>query len=54
MQATKESVRRGLALPLDEAYAVETEISHRVFATEDATEGPRAFVEKRPPLWRGH
>jgi len=53
VQATKESVRRGLALPLDEAYAVETEISHRVFATEDATEGPRAFVEKRPPLWRG-
>ena len=53
VQATKESVRRGLALPLDEAYALESEISHRVFATEDAAEGPRAFVEKRPPVWRG-
>ena len=53
VQATKESVRRGLALPLDEAYAVETEISHRVFATEDAVEGPRAFAERRPPVWRG-
>jgi len=24
-----------------------------VLATEDAREGPRAFAEKRPPVWRG-
>jgi crotonobetainyl-CoA hydratase len=23
-------------------------------ASEDAKEGPRAFAEKRPPVWRGH
>ena len=27
--------------------------SRRVFATEDFKEGPRAFVEKRPPNWVG-
>ncbi len=53
VQATKESVMRGLALSLDEAYAVETEISKRVFQSEDAKEGPKAFAEKRPPVWKG-
>jgi enoyl-CoA hydratase len=53
VQATKESVVRAFGAGLDEAYATETEISHRIFATEDAAEGPRAFAEKRPPVWRG-
>jgi enoyl-CoA hydratase len=52
VQATKESVMRGLALSLDEAYGVETEMSKRIFQTEDAKEGPKAFAEKRPPRWR--
>ncbi len=53
VQATKESVLRGLALELDEAYKVEQEISTRVFSSEDAREGPRAFAEKRSPVWHG-
>jgi enoyl-CoA hydratase len=53
VQATKESVLRGLALPLAEAYALEAEIARRVFQSEDAKEGPRAFAEKRKPRWRG-
>ena len=53
IRATKESVLRGLALDLEGAYATETELSHRIFATDDAQEGPRAFAEKRPPTWRG-
>jgi enoyl-CoA hydratase len=53
VQATKESVMRGLALPLGEAYDVESEISKRVFQSEDAQEGPKAFAEKRPPQWKG-
>ena len=51
VQATKESVMRGLALPLKEAYRLEAELSKRVFQTEDAKEGPKAFVEKRAPKW---
>jgi enoyl-CoA hydratase len=53
VQATKESVLRGLAGTLDEAYSVEEELSKSIFATEDAKEGPKAFAEKRPPRWQG-
>jgi enoyl-CoA hydratase len=53
VQATKESVLRCLALNLPEAYKLESEISTRVFSTEDAKEGPKAFAEKRPPVWQG-
>jgi len=53
VQATKESVLRGLALPLEEAYALEQELSSKIFQSEDAKEGPKAFAEKRPPVWQG-
>jgi enoyl-CoA hydratase len=52
VQATKESVMRGLALDMGEAYRVEAEISSMVFQTEDAKEGPKAFAEKRAPVWQ--
>ncbi len=51
--ATKQSAVEGLALDLHSAYANETRHSDRIFETEDAKEGPRAFAEKRPPNWRG-
>ncbi len=52
IQATKESVMTGLGLSLEEAYKFESEISGRVFQTEDAKEGPKAFAEKRAPVWK--
>jgi len=52
VRATKESVIRGLQGTLKEAYRIEQELSQRVFASEDAKEGPKAFTEKRPPVWR--
>jgi enoyl-CoA hydratase len=51
--ATKQSAVEGLALDLEAAFANESRHSDRVFATEDAKEGPRAFAEKRPPNWSG-
>ncbi|MEX0664115.1 MAG: enoyl-CoA hydratase-related protein [Acidimicrobiia bacterium] len=54
IQGTKESALRCFgAGTLEAAYEIESEISKRVFATEDAVEGPLAFTEKRPPNWQG-
>jgi enoyl-CoA hydratase len=53
VQGTKESVLRGLLVDLKEAYKIEQAISQSVFSTEDAKEGPKAFAEKRKPVWQG-
>jgi enoyl-CoA hydratase len=53
VQATKRSVLEGLGMELREAYRNESAISAEIFSTEDAKEGPRAFAEKRPPVWKG-
>jgi enoyl-CoA hydratase len=53
VQATKESVQRGLALDYEAALDLETELAQRIFASEDAKEGPKAFAEKRAPVWEG-
>jgi enoyl-CoA hydratase len=53
VQATKESVLRCLAVDMKEAYKIESELSSGIFQTEDAKEGPKAFAEKRPPVWQG-
>ena len=52
VRKTKESVLRGLAVDMREAYKIESAISSEVFASEDAVEGPKAFAEKRPPEWK--
>lgn len=52
VRATKESVLRGLAVTMKEAYKIEQELSTTVFSSEDAKEGPRAFAEKRAPIWK--
>ncbi|HVB91891.1 MAG TPA: enoyl-CoA hydratase-related protein, partial [Acidimicrobiales bacterium] len=52
VRKTKESVLRGLATSMGEAYKIETEISREVFSSEDAKEGPKAFAEKRTPDWK--
>ena len=39
---------------MDAAYEVETQGMGRVMASHDAREGPRAFVEKRKPIFKGN
>ncbi|MGH7865776.1 MAG: enoyl-CoA hydratase/isomerase family protein [Candidatus Binataceae bacterium] len=49
----KEAVRRCSGRPLEEAYKIENECARFVMLTEDAKEGPRAFMEKRKPVYQG-
>ena len=54
VEATKAIVRSTRGLPLAEAWAAAEPEVRRVAASDDAREGPRAFVEHRAPEWTGH
>lgn len=51
MRATKDLLRRLPALSEEEGRAFCIESNARIRGTEEAREGMRAFVEKRPPSW---
>jgi enoyl-CoA hydratase len=53
VQAIKETAVRTNGLPLEEAYKIEHECSAKVMTSSDAREGPRAFAEKREPVFKG-
>ena len=52
LQAIKRVVMQGRSLPVEYSYRLGDPIFQRLQETEDATEGPRAFVEKRRPVWK--
>ena len=53
VQAVLRSLRETEGMPELEALQRELEIGLPIFATEDAREGPRAFREKRPAVFKG-
>src|SRR5262245_14260709 len=53
LAAIKRTLRLTEALPIDAALREGTALLAPVFASSDAEEGRRAFVEKRAPVWRG-
>ena len=53
VRAAKRAVLEGLAQGLAAGMAVEDALFRQVAASEDAKEGPRAFAEKRVPVYRG-
>ena len=51
VQAIKRSVREGLEIPLGAALSLERSLLHQFFDWPDRTEGMRAFIERRQPLF---
>jgi len=52
VRGTRLAIRKGLGLPLYEAELLAEAYRERVLHTEDALEGPRAFLEHRDPVWK--
>lgn len=52
VRGTRLAIRKGIDLPLHEAEILAEAFRERVLRTDDAKEGPAAFMEKRDPKWR--
>ena len=53
VQATKQAAMQGLDKPLSEAIVSPYDAVSRLWASDDAKEGPLAFAQKRKPQWTG-
>ena len=51
--AAKASVNAAQSLPLGDGLRFERDRFEALFGTEDQREGMVAFLEKRPPSWKG-
>jgi enoyl-CoA hydratase len=52
VRGTRLAIHKTLDLPLHEAEILAETFRERVVRTEDALEGPKAFMEKRAPNWQ--
>ncbi|MFJ2604292.1 enoyl-CoA-hydratase DpgD [Streptomyces sp. NPDC087425] len=52
VRAIKEAATVSATMPLEQAFATRYPWEERRTHSADAVEGPRAFVEKRPPRWQ--
>ena len=53
VRGTRLAIRKSLSLPVYEAELLAENYRMRVAQTQDAQEGPKAFLEKRKPNWKG-
>jgi enoyl-CoA hydratase len=53
VHAAKKMINQAFELTLSDGLAEEKQEFYNLFATDDQKEGMQAFVEKRPPRWKG-
>jgi enoyl-CoA hydratase len=53
LRATKQILFQSNAWSDEQAWSEQMKLAAPAFKSEDAKEGPRAFAEKRKPVWRG-
>jgi enoyl-CoA hydratase len=53
VQAILRTIRETEGLSENDAFTIESRIGMEVFTSDDAKEGPRAFIEKRKPQFKG-
>jgi len=53
IRASKESVMKGLEMPVLDAMKAAFPAAMALWTSEDLIEGPLAFAQKRPPQWKG-
>ncbi len=53
VRASRRSILATHLLDDDAAFDMTTAESRDIWQTEDFSEGPRAFIEKRAPVWKG-
>ena len=49
VQAILKSIRETEGMPENDAFKIDTQLGIKVFLSDDAKEGPKAFAEKRKP-----
>jgi enoyl-CoA hydratase/carnithine racemase len=53
VRMSKTLLRRAVSTAEDELWRLQAALGRNLLASADASEGPRAFAEKRAPVWRG-
>lgn len=53
LRAAKRALREGLELPLSEGLAHEGKVYETLIGSQDREEGLAAFLDHRPPEWKG-
>jgi enoyl-CoA hydratase len=53
VRAAKKMINQAYERALSDGLAEEKQEFYNLFATDDQKEGMQAFVEKRPPRWKG-
>lgn len=51
--ASLRVLREAQKWPTEAMFELQRAITDPIFASDDAREGPLAFVERRKPVWRG-